>query len=101
MSMGARHQQIRKIFILQGVLIGVVGSIVGLVTGYTLCYLADKYQWIKLSEEVYSLAYVPFEPRAIDGFWIAGVAILVSFIATLYPARNATRIAPVEALRYE
>jgi lipoprotein-releasing system permease protein len=50
---------------------------------------------------VYSLSFVPFEPRGIDALWIAGVAILVSFIATLYPARNATRIAPVEALRYE
>jgi lipoprotein-releasing system permease protein len=101
MSMGARQQQIRKIFMLQGALIGVVGSIVGLTAGYALCYFADKYRWIRLPEDVYSLSFVPFEPRGIDGLWIAGVAILVSFIATLYPARNATRIAPVEALRYE
>ena len=101
MSMGARHQQIRKIFMLQGVLIGVVGSAIGLALGYSLCYFADKYRWIRLNEEVYSLGFVPFEPRGIDGLWIAGMAILVSFIATLYPARNATRIAPVEALRYE
>jgi lipoprotein-releasing system permease protein len=101
MSMGARHQQIRRIFMLQGALIGVVGSTLGLIAGYSLCYFADKYRWIHLDEEVYSLAYVPFEPRAVDAIWIAGIAILISFVATLYPARNATRIAPVEALRYE
>ena len=101
MSMGARHSQIRRIFMLQGVLIGIVGSAIGLVAGYTICFLAAKYHWPPLDESVYSMAYVPFEPRWIDGVWIAGLAILVSFLATIYPARNATRIAPVEVLRYE
>jgi lipoprotein-releasing system permease protein len=100
-SMGARHRQIRRIFMLQGVLIGVVGSAVGLVVGYTLSYFADRYRWIRLDETVYSLSFVPFEPRAIDALWIAAAAILVSFLATIYPARNATRIAPAEVLRYE
>jgi lipoprotein-releasing system permease protein len=101
MSMGARHQQIRRIFVLQGVLIGVVGSIIGLVIGYSLSFLADHYRWIRLDAEVYSLSFVPFHPRPIDALWVAGIAILVSFVATLYPARNATKIVPVEALRYE
>jgi lipoprotein-releasing system permease protein len=101
MSMGARLQQIRRIFMFQGLLIGIVGTAIGLTLGYTLCYLANKYQWVRLNQEVYSLSFVPFEPRAIDGLWIAGVAIAVSFIATLYPARNAAKILPVEALRYE
>jgi lipoprotein-releasing system permease protein len=101
MSMGARHQQIRRIFMLQGVLIGVVGSAIGLVAGYSISWLANHYRWVRLDEEVYSLAYVPFEPRGLDAFWIVAVAIGVSFIATLYPARNATQIVPVEALRYE
>jgi lipoprotein-releasing system permease protein len=101
MSMGARQQQIRRIFMLQGVVIGIVGSVVGLITGYMLSYLANRYQWLGLDEEVYSLAYVPFEPRGFDAIWIAAVAIGVSFIATMYPARNATKIIPVEALRYE
>ena len=101
MSMGARRQQIRKIFVLQGVMIGVVGTAVGLALGYSISILADKYHWIPLDEEVYSLSYVPFDPRWTDSLWIAAVAIGVSFLATLYPARNATRIAPVEALRYE
>jgi lipoprotein-releasing system permease protein len=101
MSMGARHQQIRNIFVLQGVLIGVVGSAIGLTLGYTLSYLADRFHWISLDAQVYSLAYVPFDPRPLDALWIAAIAIGISFLATLYPARNATRIVPVEALRYE
>ncbi len=101
MSMGARHAQIRRIFMLQGVLIGAAGSVIGLVTGYSLCYFANTYRWIRLDETVYSLSFVPFEPRAIDGLWIAAAALLVSFLATLYPARNATRITPAEVLRYE
>ncbi len=101
MSMGAKRQQIRKIFVLQGVLIGVVGTSIGIAVGYMLSYFADRYQWLTLNQEVYSLSYVPFNPRWQDGIWIAAAAIFVSFIATLYPARSATRIAPVEALRYE
>ena len=86
---------------MQGVLIGVVGRAIGLALGYSLSYFADKYRWIPLDEEVYSLSFVPFDPRPIDALWVAGIAIVVSFVATLYPARNATRIVPVEALRYE
>ena len=101
MSMGAKRQQIRKIFVLQGVLIGLVGTLIGLALGYSLSILADRYHWISLNQEVYSFSYVPFNPHWQDGIWIAAVAIFISFIATLYPARSATRIAPVEALRYE
>jgi len=101
MSMGARRGQIRRIFMLQGVLIGVAGSAIGLTVGYAICYLADKYRWVSLSESVYSMSFVPFEPRPYDGIWIAAAALLVSFLATIYPARNATRITPAEVLRYE
>lgn len=101
MSMGARRNQIRNIFMLQGVLIGITGTALGLTAGYVLSYLANRYRWIRLDEQVYSLSFVPFEPRMWDGVWVAGIAILVSFLATIYPARSATRIAPVEVLRYE
>ena len=101
MSMGARRTQIRRIFMLQGVLIGIVGTSIGLVVGYALCYFADRYRWIRLDEQVYALSFVPFEPRWVDGVWVAAAALLVSFLATLYPARSATRIAPAEVLRYE
>lgn len=101
MSMGAKRQQIRRIFMLQGVLIGAAGTAFGLVFGYSVSILADHYRWLRLSADVYSVSYVPFNPRWEDGIWIAAAAILVSLIATLYPAKAATAIAPVEALRYE
>jgi lipoprotein-releasing system permease protein len=101
MSMGAKRQQIRRIFMLQGVLIGAVGTAIGLTLGYSLSILADHYRWLRLSEDVYSISYVPFNPRWEDAIWIAAAAIFVSLIATLYPAKAATSIAPVEALRYE
>ena len=101
MSMGARGGQIRRIFMLQGVLIGVVGSSIGLILGYAVCYYANRYHWVRLDETVYSLSFVPFEPRWIDGLWVPAAAILVSFVATIYPARKATQITPAEVLRYE
>ena len=101
LSMGARKEQIRRIFMYEGLLIGCVGTAIGLVLGYGISYLAGRYRWLPLNEEVYSLSYVPFEPQWLDGVWIAAAAIFVSWVATLYPARSATRIAPAEALRYE
>ena len=100
-SMGARRAQIRRIFMAQGLIIGGVGAAIGLGVGYSFCYFADAYKLIPLDAQVYALNFVPFEPRWRDGIWVAAVAILVSFCATLYPARNASRIAPVEVLRYE
>jgi lipoprotein-releasing system permease protein len=100
-SIGAKQRQIRNIFILQGLIIGVVGTGAGLIAGYSLCYFAERYRWLRLDESVYALSYVPFEPRALDGVWIASAAILISFLATIYPARSATKVAPAEVLRYE
>lgn len=101
MSMGAQRRQIRRIFIYQGLLIGVVGTVLGLILGYSLSFLADHYHWLPLDPDVYALSYVPFAPRWVDGIWIAAAAIFVSFVATVYPARAATTIAPAESLRYE
>jgi lipoprotein-releasing system permease protein len=100
-SMGARPAQIRRIFTFQGMLIGAIGTTIGLTVGHLLCFLAERYRWIRLDEEVYALSYVPFDPRWVDSVWIAAMALAISFLATLYPARSASRIAPAEALRYE
>jgi lipoprotein-releasing system permease protein len=101
MSMGTRKAQIRRLFMAQGILIGVVGTAIGLVLGYALAWAGGHYHFISLSPEVYSIDYVPFAPRAVDGVIVAVVSIGISFIATLYPSWSASRIAPAEALRYE
>jgi lipoprotein-releasing system permease protein len=101
MSMGARRAQIWRIFIMQGAMIGITGTTLGMITSYAFCYFANRYHWIGLDETIYAFSFVPFEPRLQDSIWIAGAAIGVSLLATIYPARNATRITPVEVLRYE
>jgi lipoprotein-releasing system permease protein len=101
MSMGTRRSQVRNIFIAQGILIGVIGTAVGLLLGYAISYAGGHYHIISLSPEVYSIDYVPFAPRLMDGVLVALVAIGVSFVATLYPSWSAGRVLPAEALRYE
>ena len=100
-SMGTRKSQVRNIFIAQGVLIGVIGTAIGLLVGYAISYAGGHYHIISLSPEVYSIDYVPFAPRPMDGVLVAIVAVGVSFIATLYPSWSAGRTLPAEALRYE
>ncbi len=101
MSMGTRKAQIRRIFVYQGLLIGVVGTAIGLVVGYVLSWAGGHYHWISLSAEVYSIDYVPFAPKIVHGVIVAGTAIAVSLLATVYPSWSAARILPAEALRYE
>jgi len=100
-SMGARREQIRRIFILQGLLVGAVGTVAGLILGYGIALTGARYHLISLSAEVYSIDYVPFAPRIMDGILVAVVAMFVSFVATLYPSSSAAGVVPAEALRYE
>jgi lipoprotein-releasing system permease protein len=101
MSMGASRQQIQRIFVLQGLIIGGIGCLLGLAAGYSVTGLFNHYRWLRLDEQVYALSYVPFQSRWTDALWVAGLALLTSYIATLHPSRSASRIAPAEALRYE
>jgi lipoprotein-releasing system permease protein len=101
MSMGTRKAQVRKIFIAQGALIGLVGTAIGLVLGYTLSWMGGHYHLFSLAPEVYSINYVPFAPRVMDGVLVAIVAVGTSLVATIYPSWSAARILPAEALRYE
>jgi lipoprotein-releasing system permease protein len=101
MSMGTKKAQVRNVFMAQGVLIGVIGTAIGLILGYGISYAGGHYHLISLSPEVYSIDYVPFAPRFIDGVLVTVVAVGVSFVATLYPSWSASRVLPAEALRYE
>ena len=101
MSMGTRKSQVRRVFIAQGVLIGLIGTAIGLILGYFLSWAGGHYHFLSLSPEVYSIDYVPFVPRALDGVLVAAIAVGISFIATVYPSWAAARILPAEALRYE
>jgi lipoprotein-releasing system permease protein len=101
MSYGVRPSQVRRIFVWQGMLIGILGTSIGLVLGYALAWAGGHYRIIHLSAAVYSLDYLPFAPRWQDGVIVALVALGVSLLATLYPSSSAARILPAEALRYE
>ena len=101
MSMGARQRQVWAVFTLHGLAIGFIGSLLGLVLGYSISWLGNRYHLIPLQADVYALAWVPFRARAWDGVWVAVAALVISFLATLYPSLSAARLNPVEILRYE
>ncbi len=101
MAMGARRDQVRRVFVLLGLAVGGFGTAVGLIAGYALAWAAGTYRLIPLDPQVYSVPFVPFHPNGIDALWIAGAALVISIGATLVPGRSAARIQPVELLRYE
>jgi len=101
LSVGTRRKQIRKIFLFQGIAIGATGTLMGLVAGYGFAFLAGTYQLIPLDPQVYAVPYVPFHPSFWDGLWIASAAIGIAVLATIIPAREASRLMPVEVLRFE
>lgn len=101
MSMGASREQIRTIFLWQGITIGATGTLIGLAIGYVFAFVAGNYHLIPLDPQVYSVPYVPFHPSILDGVWITIVAMAISVGATILPARAAARLLPVEILRYE
>ena len=101
MSFGVEPAQIRRIFLLQGFLISLVGTFLGLAVGYLAAWAGAHYHFIHLPADVYSIDTLPFAPRLIDGLIVAAVSIGISLLATLYPSSAAARILPAEALRYE
>jgi lipoprotein-releasing system permease protein len=100
-SMGARREQIRTIFLWQGISIGAAGTLTGLIVGYAFSIFAGSSHLIPLDPQIYAVPYVPFHPSLLDGVWIATVAMGISIAATILPARAAVRLLPVEILRYE
>jgi lipoprotein-releasing system permease protein len=101
MSFGVDPAQVRRIFLMQGLLISLIGTAIGLVLGYMASWAGGHYHFIHLSAEVYSIDTLPFAPRLLDGVIVSAVAVGISLLATLYPSQAAARILPAEALRYE
>jgi lipoprotein-releasing system permease protein len=101
MSFGVEPGQVRRIFLLQGFLISLIGTVLGLVLGYAASWAGGHYHFIHLSAEVYSIDTLPFAPRIIDGVIVSAVSIGISLLATLYPSSAAASVLPAEALRYE
>jgi len=101
MAMGATPRMVNRIFFLQGALIGVIGTALGVFLGLGWCALANAFELIKIPVDIYQISYVPFRMRALDLLAIIGVTLLISFVSTLFPARRAAKIDPVVALKYE
>jgi lipoprotein-releasing system permease protein len=100
-AMGATAKTIQRVFMLQGLIIGLIGTVIGNILGIGISWILDTYKLIRLEAEIYSIPYVPFHIRGWDAVLISGTALLISYLATIYPARNATKLDPVEVLRYE
>jgi len=100
-TMGASARSITLIFLLQGTIIGVLGTLVGATLGSTASYFLDRYKVITIPSDVYQVSYLPFKLLPWDLVTVVVAAIVICFVATLYPSRQAARLDPAQALRYE
>ena len=100
-TMGAGSTSIRKIFMLQGAIIGLIGTALGAAGGYAISAVLDRYRLISLPMEVYQISYVPFTVEPLDFMLVIGAALAICFVATIYPSYQASRLDPAEALRYQ
>jgi lipoprotein-releasing system permease protein len=100
-TMGASKRSITVIFMLQGLIIGLVGTAVGATAGYALASVLDRYKLIRIPMDVYQVSYVPFTIQPRDFALVVGAAVLICFFATIYPSRQAARLDPAQALRYQ
>lgn len=100
-TMGASSKSITLIFLLQGTIIGVIGTVIGAASGALLAYVLDRYRLITIPGDIYQVSYLPFKLLPGDFAMVVIGAIVVCFLATLYPSRQAARLDPAQALRYE
>jgi lipoprotein-releasing system permease protein len=100
-SMGVTENSILKIFMFEGLLIGIIGTLMGVIIGYLVCYIQIKYNIYPLDPSQYKIDSLPIELRISDFFFIGGVAMLLSFLASLYPAKRAAKVNPISAIKWE
>jgi lipoprotein-releasing system permease protein len=100
-TMGSPARSIRTIFMLQGLIIGLAGTAAGAAGGGLLIYLLDRYELIKVPIDVYQISHVPFTLLLTDFLIVIGAAVLICFVATIYPSRQAAKLDPAQALRYQ
>ncbi len=100
-AMGATSRSIRKVFFLQGSMIGVIGTAAGVVLGLIWCWLANVFELIKIPVDIYQISFVPFRIKILDLVLIVGITLLISLLSTLFPSHRAARVDPVVALKYE
>jgi len=99
-TMGASARSVMYVFMLQGLIIGTVGTLLGSVLGASTAWLLNRYQVVKVPGDVYQVSYLPFTLLPLDLLVVVLLAVLICFVATIYPSRQAARLKPVEALRY-
>ena len=100
-TMGASARSIMIVFMLQGVIIGIIGTTVGTIAGVVAATVADRYKLVSVAQDIYMVSHMPFTVRPIDLVMVVSAAMLICFVATIYPSRQAARLDPAQALRYE
>jgi lipoprotein-releasing system permease protein len=100
-TMGASVKSVTVIFMMQGLIIGIVGTTSGAVLGFSLSRVLDRFQLIRMPADVYQVSYLPFTVLPLDILLVVSMAVLICFLATIYPSRQAARLDPAQALRYE
>jgi len=100
-SMGATARSIKRVFLFEGLVVGVVGTILGTTLGFIVCWIQDQFKLIGLPAEIYIINAVPIDMRVLDFVWVSAASLGICLVASLYPAKKAASLDPVEAIRYE
>jgi lipoprotein-releasing system permease protein len=100
-TMGTSSARVMVIFMLQGSIIGLIGTAIGGTLGLTLCWVADRYRLVQIPIDIYQISYVPFVVRPLDFAAVILAALVICFLSTLYPSRQASKLDPIQALRFE